>query len=169
MFRLFNCSFHHFDDATAVDILRSTMETSEGFAIIELQDRRLGMLIMMLFNSIFVCSLIPSPSRLYKLSSLRTYHALRLLIGSLLWVATLFVLEFDGIISCLRTREFDEFATLVRQASRADGTATHSFPDGKGSQIYHLPSWEIRAHEPILHTLPFGYVRMFTGVRKSTG
>ena len=124
------------------------------------------MLAMMLFNSVFVCSLIPSPAELYKASSLRAHHPFRLLIGTLLWVATLLVLEFDGIVSCLRTREFDEFAKLVQRASRAEGTVT-SASDGKGSQVYQLPSWEIRPHEPILHTLPFGYVRMFTGVRKS--
>jgi hypothetical protein len=31
--------------------------------------------------------------------------------------------------------------------------------------VYDVPSWEIRAHEKVLHTLPFGYVRMITGVR----
>jgi hypothetical protein len=59
IFRLFNLSFHHFDDESAIKLLKNTMETSDGVAIIELQDRRLGCLAMMFFNFFFVLTITP--------------------------------------------------------------------------------------------------------------
>jgi hypothetical protein len=56
---LFNLSFHHFDDQSATKLLKNTMETSDGIAIIELQDRRLGCLAMMFFNIFFVLTITP--------------------------------------------------------------------------------------------------------------
>jgi hypothetical protein len=56
---LFNLSFHHFDDDTATDLLKNMMETSDGIAIIELQDRRVGCLTMMVFNIFFVWAITP--------------------------------------------------------------------------------------------------------------
>ncbi|KAF1978193.1 hypothetical protein BU23DRAFT_450470, partial [Bimuria novae-zelandiae CBS 107.79] len=178
VFRLFNCSFHHFNDAIATQILKSTLETSDGFAIIELQDRRLGMLIMMLSNWIFVCRLIPPPSEFRDFVSpendynrysplKRAFFRLpiiRVLLGYLIWFVILIVLQFDGFVSCLRTREFDEFVQLAQQAAGEKGTITIR-KDGE-DQVYDLPYWEIRAHKPILHTLPFGYLRVISGVRK---
>ncbi|UKZ76440.1 hypothetical protein TrVFT333_004144 [Trichoderma virens FT-333] len=40
--RLFNLSFHHFDDDMAKHILKDTVNTSHGFAIVELQGRSLS-------------------------------------------------------------------------------------------------------------------------------
>ncbi|KAK4916553.1 hypothetical protein LTR66_017009, partial [Elasticomyces elasticus] len=37
--RLFSLAFHHFDDELAREILRNTIETSDGFCIFELQQR----------------------------------------------------------------------------------------------------------------------------------
>ena len=34
VFRLFNLAFHHFDDPLAVDILRNTLETADGFGFV---------------------------------------------------------------------------------------------------------------------------------------
>lgn len=47
IFRLYCLSFHHFDDDLAMKVLSSTMDTADGFAIVELQDRRIFSLILM--------------------------------------------------------------------------------------------------------------------------
>lgn len=164
VFRLFNCSFHHFDDAIARKILASTMKTSDGFAIIELQDRRLGMLLMMLVNFFFV---VPQVIAACRLRRHFFYGVPDVLLYPFVWIATVLTLTFDGIVSCLRTREFGEFTELVKQAAEEDGpilTRYRSQGDER-LQVYDVPSWEIRSHEQVLHTLPFGYVRMITGVR----
>ncbi|KAL5398886.1 hypothetical protein PMIN06_002887 [Paraphaeosphaeria minitans] len=164
IFRLFNCSFHHFDDEVARKILESTMETSDGFAIIELQDRRVGMLLMMLGNFFFV---IPHVMSACQLRGHFTYGVPNIFVYPGVWIATIFTLTFDGFMSCLRTREFGEFTKLVKQAAQDEGpilTRRRSQGDER-LWVYDVPSWEIRAHEPILHTLPFGYVRMISGVR----
>jgi hypothetical protein len=164
VFRLFNCSFHHFDDEIAQRILKSTMDTSDGFAIIELQDSRLLMLLMMLGNILFVWYLVLTTCRLPGRFS---YGIPNFMLYPLAWIAILGTLEWDGLVSCLRTREFGEFTQLVKQAAEDDGEVlirTRSQGDER-LQVYDVPSWEIRAHEKVLHTLPFGYVRMITGVR----
>lgn len=168
IFRLFNCSFHHFNDAMAIDILKSTMDTSEGFAIIELQDRRLGMLFMMLCNWVFVLPLVPPTCKLKTPFWSHTYGVPNILIYPFLWSVVLVVLQVDGFVSCLRTREFNEFVQLVQQAAKIEGRANirTDFQDGECLEIFDLPSWEIRSHQKVLHTLPFGYVRMITGVRR---
>lgn len=168
--RLFNCSFHHFDDETAQKIIKSTLQTSDGFAIIELQDRRFFMLVMMLFNICFIWYPVIFTSRLGVLHRpfwQHSYGIPNLFIYPYLWFAVILVLQFDGFVSCLRTREFDEFTQLVKQAAEDDGKIfirTRSQSDER-LQVYDVPSWEIRAHEKVLHTLPSGYVRMITGVR----
>ncbi|KAJ4356193.1 uncharacterized protein N0V89_004223 [Didymosphaeria variabile] len=164
VFRLFNCSFHHFDDDTAKQILKSTMETSDGFAIIELQDRRWLMLLMMLGNIAFVWYTVLATCRL---RGRFTYGVPNVFLYPFLWVAVILVLQIDGFVSCLRTREFGEITQLVKQAAEEDGEIfirTRSQGDER-LQVYDVPSWEIRAHEKVMHTLPVGYIRMITGVR----
>lgn len=168
VFRLFNCSFHHFDDETAKQILQSTMETSDGFAIIELQDRRFFMMLMMFFNVVFTVPLVLSTCRLRRPWWHFTYCVPNLIVYPILWAAILFVLWFDGLVSCLRTREFNEFTKIVKKAAEVDDepaikTRTQ---DQDCLQVYDVPNWEIRSHEKIIHTLPCGYVRMITGVRR---
>ena len=51
-FRLFNQCFSDFDNQQSTDILRDTLNYSDGFAIAELQERRLGALIMEFFNAL---------------------------------------------------------------------------------------------------------------------
>lgn len=140
------------------------METSDGFAIIEIQDRRLGMLAMMLGNVFFV---IPQVIAECRLRGRFTYGFPNLLLYPCVWLATIATLTFDGVVSCLRTREFGEFTELVKRAAKDEGpiiTRRRSQGDEQ-LQVYDVPSWKIRAHPKVLHTLPFGYVRMITGVR----
>jgi len=45
---LYSLSFHHFDDGDAGKIMKSTLATADGVCILELQDRSLGTLMLML-------------------------------------------------------------------------------------------------------------------------
>jgi hypothetical protein len=104
VFRLFNLAFHHFDDDLARAILRNTVETSEGLAIFEMQDRSIGSFITCFLYGLFVLLVAPllywwSPSRLFFIY---------------LCPIVPFVLVFDGIISSLRTRTPEEVEVLLR-------------------------------------------------------
>ncbi|KAI0830407.1 hypothetical protein F5Y06DRAFT_290705 [Hypoxylon sp. FL0890] len=104
IFRLFNLAFHHFDDDLARSILKNTVETSEGFGIFELQDRTPTGLLTCFAFGFFIFLIAPL---LYWWSPLRLF-----------WIYVVpivpFVLVFDGLISCLRTRTADEVEALLR-------------------------------------------------------
>jgi hypothetical protein len=120
VFRLFNLAFHHFDNKAATRLLADTMEHSDGIAIIELQDRRYGCLSMMLFNGIlaFLVTLVwfwPFNSRA---AGKRKRNILQIF---LTYTGILpFVLWYDGLASCLRTREFEEVMSLAAKAQGLD-------------------------------------------------
>ncbi|POS77398.1 hypothetical protein DHEL01_v204200 [Diaporthe helianthi] len=105
-FRLFNLAFHHFDDPLARRILANTLETSDGFAIFELQDRS--------FRSFLSCCLLgigvllSAPLFAWRWRSPGTLFWC--------WAAPVlpFVLVFDGWVSALRTRTPDEVEALMR-------------------------------------------------------
>ncbi|KAI1504787.1 hypothetical protein F5X99DRAFT_405788 [Biscogniauxia marginata] len=104
VFRLYNLAFHHFDDNLARAILKNTVETSEGFGIFELQDRTPSSLLSCVLFGVFVLLLAPafywwSPERLFFIYVLPVIP---------------FVLVFDGVVSCLRTRTLQEVEVLLR-------------------------------------------------------
>lgn len=131
LMRLFHLAFHHFDDPLAKDILRNTVETSEGFAIFELQDRS--------FASFIADTLLPvgvmlaSPFYALKWRSPATFI--------FTWIIPIlpFVLVFDGYVSSLRTREPEEVEALLRSCG-ADTS-----------------EWEMKSGRDI-HLWPVGYV-----------
>ena len=98
----------------AVDIIRSTMETADGIAIIELQDRSWGCLTMMSLNWLFFGGIISfwrghERSLGQKLKSFFPNCGIfAAAMGTLLW---------DGLASCIRTRQFSEFVKLVDKAT----------------------------------------------------
>ena len=142
MFRLFSLAFHHFDDDLAVKILRNTLQTSDGFAIFELQGRDVG-------NLFTVLAMAPV-----------------LMAGSwwwfwgqwthLFWTYIIpvvpFVLVYDGLVSCLRTRREGEIMALLRKAS--------SGIDGGWE------GWTFEVGEE-LHTWPGGTISYFVGVKSA--
>ncbi|KAM0265658.1 hypothetical protein ACHAQJ_000092 [Trichoderma viride] len=131
LMRLFNLSFHHFDDVLARDILRDTINTSHGFTVFELQDRSLaGMLSVLMLG---VGSVIMAPLFAWKWKSLTT------LAFSWLLPVLPFVLVFDGLVSCLRTRTPGEMENLLR---------------GCGADT---SSWEMRSGR-CKFIWPFGYL-----------
>ncbi|KAF4971107.1 hypothetical protein FSARC_1998 [Fusarium sarcochroum] len=105
-FRLFNLAFHHFDDDLAKAILRDTVETSEGLAIFELQDRSLASVLAVTFLGIG--AFLSAPLFAIKWRSPSTFFF------SCLIPILPFVLMFDGYISALRTRTPDEVEALLR-------------------------------------------------------
>lgn len=103
VFRLFALSFHHFDDNAAARVLRSALDAADGFAIVELQERKLGSALLMLldFPLLFVVTL---PWFWWDIPRLLFTYALPVLPA---------VMAFDGVVSSLRTRTFDEVVDLL--------------------------------------------------------
>ncbi|KAL7951625.1 hypothetical protein V8C42DRAFT_12852 [Trichoderma barbatum] len=104
--RLFNLSFHHFDDALARRVLKDAVDTSHGFAIIELQDRSFASAISVLMLGVGAIGVAPFLA--WKRKSLAIFV--------FSWIIPVFpfVLVFDGLISCLRTRTPGEIESLLR-------------------------------------------------------
>ncbi|CAM1501848.1 Fc.00g038320.m01.CDS01 [Cosmosporella sp. VM-42] len=127
--RLFNLAFHHFDDPLATDILKDTVETSQGFAIFELQDRYFS---STLTHFIFGIGVIAAaPYYAWKWRSPAT------LIFTWLIPILPFVLIFDGFMSSIRTRTPDEIEALLRSCGAdtsewelKSGSERHLWPCG---------------------------------------
>ncbi|KAF4424862.1 hypothetical protein FACUT_10187 [Fusarium acutatum] len=126
-FRLFNLAFHHFDDDLAKDILRDTVETSEGLAIFELQDRSFASVLAVTFLGIG--AFFSAPFFALKWRSPATF------IFSCLIPILPFVLMFDGYISALRTRTPEEVETLLRSC----GADTSKWEVKSGSEMHLWP------------------------------
>ncbi|KAK4145549.1 uncharacterized protein C8A04DRAFT_10523 [Dichotomopilus funicola] len=148
VFRLFNVSFHHFDDGLARAILRDTVDGGgEGFGIFELQDRGLaGFLSVCLFG---IGSLIAVP-----------YYAV-LWRAPLALVFTYLVpifpvaLVFDGWMSCLRTRTPDEVEALLRTCGAEGGEKE-------------IAKWEVKSGSETF-MWPVGRVNWVIAVKKDDG
>ncbi|KAK5704962.1 hypothetical protein LTR97_002076 [Elasticomyces elasticus] len=151
MFRLFCLSFHHFDDPTARRVLKSTLETSDAFAIIELQDRRIGSLFLMLLEFWLLLAI----------TVLWFWHdQLHLLLTYGLPILP-FVHSFDGFVSCLRTRTFDETLRLVEDVQ---GVQSNMHGNDSNGNVTQRKSWQF-SHVRALHTWPLGYMEVTFGRR----
>lgn len=149
VFRLFCLSFHHFDDDMAKRVLKSTLETSDAFAIIELQDRRIGSLILMLLEY-WLLLLITIFWYWHDNMHLLLTYALPVLPA---------IHSFDGFVSCLRTRTFEETMRLVE---RVQGSKRSRRVGGDGITIVERGGWLFK-HSRILHTWPIGYMEVTFG------
>ena len=136
VFRLFSLAFHHFPDPLAVSILQNTFEMSDGFAIFELQGRDIG-------NLFTVACMWPL---LFMGSWWWFWGQWKHLFWTYVVPVVPFVLVFDGIISCLRTRRDDEVMKLIRQAGNADG-------------------WRFETGREV-HTYTGGTMQYFIGIRE---
>ena len=134
--RLFNLAFHHFDDPLASSILRNTIETSDGFAIFELQSRH---------PSSFV-----TISLMWPLLMISSWWHFRRSLSHLFFTYVLpavpVVVVFDGYVSSIRTRTVEEVEGLLRGAVGEErleregwrvqsGWVRHSWPTGWMSWI----------------------------------
>ncbi|KAK1067731.1 hypothetical protein LTR74_006205 [Friedmanniomyces endolithicus] len=151
VFRIFCLSFHHFDDEAARRVLKSTLETSDAFAIIELQDRRIGSLFLMVLE--FWLVLFTTVFWFWDdwMHLLLTY-AVPILPA---------VHSFDGFVSCLRTRTFEETVRLIK-AVQGGSLSAHEKED-EGSVLLRR-QWQF-SHARALHTWPLGYMEVIFGRR----
>ncbi|OBT77557.1 hypothetical protein VF21_04606 [Pseudogymnoascus sp. 05NY08] len=96
VFRMFNLAFHHFDDSLGRNILKNTLETSDGFGIFELSERTPSSLLMITLMGLLFFFITPfyfwrSPGHLFF-----TY----------IIPIIPFVVVFDGYVSSLLSRPF---------------------------------------------------------------
>ncbi|CAK7227021.1 hypothetical protein SBRCBS47491_006428 [Sporothrix bragantina] len=139
--RLFSLAFHHFDDPLARDILKNTVETSDGFGIFELQDRSFGAFVTTLIFGLGI--MVTAPYYAWRWRSPMT------LVFTYLMPILPFVLIFDGWMSMLRTRTPDEVEALLRTCGAADTDA-----------------WELRSGE-VRHLWPCGYMKWIVCTKKT--
>lgn len=127
IFRLFNLAFHHFDDPLAISILQNTLETSHGFAIFELCGRDVGNL----FTELMLAPLLWLGSWYW------FWGQWEQLFWTYIVPVIPFVVVFDGLISCLRTRRESEVRALIAKTGSnlegwrfETGSAVHTWPTG---------------------------------------
>ncbi|EFX00518.1 hypothetical protein CMQ_7520 [Grosmannia clavigera kw1407] len=140
--RLFNLAFHHFDDPLARAILRNTVETSDGFGILELQDRSVSAFFTTLAFGLGI--LLTAPYYAWRWRSPMT------LVFTYLLPILPFVLVFDGWMSMLRTRTPDEVAALLHSC---------------GATPADVARWELHSGE-IRHLWPCGYLKWIVCVKR---
>jgi len=153
VFRLFCLAFHYFDDAMARQVLTSSFQTANGFAILELQDRRPLTLTLMAFEAVLV----------WLTTLFWFWHSPVQLFFTYIVPVLPCIMLYDGLVSSLRTRTFDEFVDLVELAMvDADDDPDHvdAAPeviaweaDGKS---YRLDGWSFEECRAV-HTWPCGY------------
>lgn len=187
IFWLFADSLHRFDDEQAKTALTRAMKYSDGIAIIELQDRQPGCMIMTL--SIVLLWILLSPLQLLGCMILFLFTAIlwtltltsiwnylygeqstnRLLkwaqqLAMCIWILPALII-LDDVVSCLGTREFEKVMNLAQQTH---GVAIDPpiIKDNKmGSKLCNIGGWEFRFHRQ-QYTWPFCYVNMIFGLRK---
>lgn len=103
-------SFHHFKPQDARLILQNAVDTHNGIAIFEAQERSIPSLLAMFFSPITV--LLTTPM-------IRPFRWSRILFTYLIPVVPLFV-WWDGIVSALRTYAVDEMSELVDSLKNRD-------------------------------------------------
>lgn len=149
IFRLFCLAFHHFDDETAKRVIKSSLETSDAFAIIELQDRRIGSLALMLLE--FWLLLLVTMFWFW-------HDDLHLLLTYAIPVLPA-IHSWDGFVSCLRTRTFEETIRLV-EAVQGREKGDHALLGNAVSVT--RGNWTF-THSRTLHTWPVGYMEVTFG------
>ena len=140
IYRLFSLSFHHFPDPLATRILHNTLTKSSGFAIFELQGRDVG--------SIFtILGMFPL---LWAGSWWWFWGQWGLLFWTYVVPVVPFVLVFDGVISCLRSRRAGEIQGLIRES----GASVEGWRFETGTE---------------LHTRTGGTMNYFIGIKEGSG
>ncbi|OCL03169.1 hypothetical protein AOQ84DRAFT_357031 [Glonium stellatum] len=159
VFRLFCLAFHHFNNDMAKQVLDSTMKTSDGFAILELQDRRIGCLMLMLCN--FFLTLLVT------VFWFKFWHEPLQILFTYVCPILPVVLTWDGIVSCLRTREFEEVMRLVQENTGPLVITTEVQDDGVHIKRCNTAEWVFEGGRR-RHTFPFGYLNWVTGRKVSS-
>jgi hypothetical protein len=103
-FRTIFSSFHHFPDSVAREILGDAVQSGEGFAMAEVTSRTLRAFAIMLLMPVLAWILTPR---------IQPFRWSRLVLTYLLPLIP-FVVLWDGIVSCFRTRTPRELLDLTR-------------------------------------------------------
>ncbi|KAK4635074.1 hypothetical protein CLAFUW4_00555 [Fulvia fulva] len=148
--RTYCAAFHHFNDEMATGVLKSTMQTSDAFAVIELQERTFLSLALVLLEALIM----------YCLAVFWFWNDGTHLFSTYIMPILPVTQILDGIVTCLRTRTFEEILRLI--------------PNGKGQEVAKverdgsvvISNWRFK-HERILHTWPLGYTNVITGTSMS--
>lgn len=119
-FRTVFSSFHHFPDAMARDVLRDAVSCGDGFAMAEVTSRTLRAFAIILLMPLFAWILTPG---------MRPFRWSRLLLTYLVPVIP-FVVLWDGVVSCFRTRTPQELLLL-----------TNDFPQYRWEAGYARATW----------------------------
>ena len=158
VFRLYCLSFHHFNDTAAKRVLESTLTTADGFAIVELQDRRVASLLLVALDAFLIL-----------LAGLFWFwrDPLHLI---LIYIVPLvpFTCVFDGFVSCLRTREFEEVLALVDgdrgEAERNGGVCHETDDEGNAIRTARVGEWVFEGGR-LEHTWPLGHLNYVIGLK----
>ncbi|RDI84824.1 hypothetical protein Vi05172_g5455 [Venturia inaequalis] len=158
VFRLYCLSFHHFDDTMAKKVLESTMNTADGFAIIELQDRKLGSLCLIFGH---VAYMFASTIFYFWKDPIQLFFTY--IIPVLPTVVT-----FDGLVSCLRVRTFREVVKLIKGIEGAEIGEIEAVEDGEGRKLERVKkgSWGFEAGI-VQHSWPCGNMNWIVGIKKT--
>jgi hypothetical protein len=119
-FRTIFSSFHHFPDSFAGKILGDAVRRGDGFASAEVTSRSGRAMATICLLPFFVWWLTPR---------MRPFRWSRLLLTYLI-PAIPFVILWDGLVSCLRTRTPDELLALTRPFPQYEWTA--GYAGGRG-------------------------------------
>lgn len=135
--------------------MKSTLETSDAFAIVELQDRNIGSLLLMLleFWLLFLITYFWFPED-------RIHLALTYVVPVLPCIQA-----FDGFVSCLRTRTFGEVVSIV-ESVQGLREGDHVL---KGNAVtVTRGEWQLSSRRT-LHTWPLGYMNAVVGKKLAAG
>jgi hypothetical protein len=102
-FRTIFSSFHHFPDSVAREVLGDAVRCGEGFAMAEVTSRTLRAFATILLMPVFAWVLTPC---------IRPFRWSRLLLTYLVPLIP-FVVLWDGLVSCCRTRTPEELVDLT--------------------------------------------------------
>lgn len=109
-FRTQFLSFHHFTPADAKQILQNALDSNNGIAIFEAQERSVPGVLAMLFSPLTLFLATPF---------IRPFRAGRIFFTYIVPVVPLFVL-WDGVVSALRTYSVKEMTSLVDSLKNKD-------------------------------------------------
>lgn len=146
--RLFCLAFHHFDDDGARRALESSLETSDALVIVELQDRRVATLLAMAMEALLV---------LVVTVFWYPFDWVRLVFTYVVPVLPA-IHCFDGLVSCLRTRSFEEFVQLLGEVMERQ----YIGDDKVVVLTKRAAGWTFTSHR-VMHTWPCLYLNAIVG------
>jgi hypothetical protein len=134
--------------------MKSTIDTADGFAIIELQDRYLTSLLL-------ICIFFP----LQFLVTLFWFWRDPLqLIFTYVVPFVPCIVTFDGWVSCLRTRNFEEIIGLLDKEDSPTEISNTVDKEGRVVQHCRRQNWIFEARNQV-HTWPLGYMNWIVGYK----